>query len=136
MAISRNEVQITWPTASNSTTITSGSNATSEPKTFSATAIRAGLTVKADNSGTPASGDTVDVWIIYTDGDPDGASTDEYGTTGHARFLGQLDTNVEDKALLTFDISAAHKGFKLYAENNAGSNSIVVSATMTELLAA
>ena len=53
---------------------------------------------------TPASGDTVDFYILYTTGDPDGAATDEYDTVAHAMHVTTLDTNSEDPARKTVEI--------------------------------
>ena len=124
------QVQITWPTAANSSSISSGSNDTSEAATVTSGTIAASLSLKADNDGTPASGDSVDFWILYTNGDPDAEadSADEYDDIGSARFLCRLDTNDADPKNLTVPILAAVKGFKIYAASNAASNAITVSA--------
>jgi hypothetical protein len=47
---------------------------------FSAAAFDAMITLKADNSGTPASGDTVDFYALLSCGDPDGSGGDEFRT--------------------------------------------------------
>jgi len=131
MSVSRTLTQITWSSA-NSVTVTAGNQATSDAISMPSDAFGATVQVKADNSGTPASGDTLDAYVMYTSGDPDAEpdSADEYDTPGHARYLGQLDTNAEDPAILTFEISPFVKGFRLYVDNNSASNSVVVSAQM------
>ena len=134
MAVSRSELQVTWATAANSSSISSGSNENSEAFTFSATTFDAIVQLKADNDGTPASGDTVDFYVLYTSGDPDGASTDEYDTDSHGTWLATLDTNTEDPAGTHVEISVA-KGGKIRAVNNSGGRAITVSATITEILA-
>ena len=133
MAIAKNEIQIQW-SSSNSTSVTAGSNATSDAFTFSSTLLPggAGILLKADNNGTPASGDTVAFFILLTCGDPDGATTDEYATDEHTIPV-VLDTNSVDPALKYIEIPAAAKGGKLYAENNAGTNAITVSACIQEI---
>lgn len=140
MAITHNEVQVTWPTAADSLTIAAASNGTSEAVAFNATTIAATLTLKADNNGTPATGDTADFYILYCNGDPDGAGSDEYDTVEHATFLCRLntyttDTPGEDPAILTVPIECAAKiGFKIYCVNNiAATRSMIVSATMCEV---
>lgn len=131
MAVSKDETQITW-SASNSTSVSNGSNATSDAATLDTASIQASLTVKADNGGTPAAGDTVDVYVLYSTGDPDGASTDEYDTPApHNRVL-TLDTNTNNPDQCTIPISPCAKALKVYVENNASSNSITVSAALYE----
>jgi hypothetical protein len=136
MAITRAETQVTWPTAANSVSVTAGSNATSEEFNLDATCTRAQISLKADNSTTPAADDIIYFWLLQTSGDPDGASTDEFDTTdsAHALLLAALDTNLDDPAILTVPLPIPQKGGKLYAEGaTAGStNSVTVSATITE----
>lgn len=137
MAITHNEVQVQW-SAANSKSISSGSNSTSDAVAIDATAIGATITLKADNDGTPASGDTVDFFILYCNGDPDGTGSDEYDSVEHATFLARLntystDTPGEDPAQITVPIdSNAETGFKVYAVNNSGGRAITVSAAMGE----
>jgi len=135
MAITRTETQVTWSAAS-STSVSSGGTATSDEVNLDATCVAAQVHLKADNGGTPASGDTIDFYVLQTGGDPDGASTDEFDTAGHAVFLGSADTNDEDPAILTVPLPIPQKGGKIYASSNAASNSITVSATITEQRAA
>ncbi len=133
MAVSKGSTQVTW-SASSSVSVSSGTTATSDAMTFASDSFDGMITCKADNGGTPASGDTVDFYILYTTGDPDGASTDEYDAadTLHGTFLCQLDTNTTDPAQRTVQIPVSAKGFKIYASNNASSNSITVSAELYE----
>lgn len=132
MAVSKSSTQVTWPTAANSASVSSGGNATSEAGTFATDSFEAMLTCKADNGGTPAAGDTVDFYLLYTTGDPDGASTDEYDTNMQGTYLCTLDTNADDPAQKTVRVSPVAKGFKVYAVNNASSNSITVAAELYE----
>lgn len=131
MAITKAEVQITWA-AANSQSVAAGGNATSDAFTFNAAAFSAMLTVKADNNGTPASGDTVDFYLLYTTGDPDGASTDEYDSTTQGTYLGQLDTFVTDPAQRTITVNPSAKGGKIYAVNSSAGRAITVSAVVYE----
>ena len=132
MAIARSEIQVIWSTAL-FLSIAAAGNGTSDAITPSANGIAYQITLKADNGGTPASGDTVDFFLMRTSGDPDGTATDEYDTAGDALPLGTLDTNSVDPALMTVDIPVAWKGAKLYAVNNSAANSIVVSAAIYEV---
>lgn len=137
MAITHTETQVQW-SASNSVSVTAGSNQTSDEVNLDDTCIAAQITLKADNSTTPASDDQIYFWLLQTGGDPDGAGADEFDTVGHAKLLAVLDTNDEDPAVKTVGLPVPQKGFKIYAEGvTAGTtNSITVSATITEQRAA
>ena len=134
MAITRTETQVTWPTAANSKSVAAGGNETSEEFNLDATCISARITIKADNSTTPAADDIIHFWLLETSGDPDGAGTDEFTTSGHAQHLAVLDTNTEDPAIATVELPIPQKGGKLYAEGatEGSTNAITVSATITE----
>jgi len=134
MAITRAESQVTWPTAANSKSVTSGSTETSEEVNLNAACVNARITMKADNSTTAAADDQIYFWLVETSGDPDGTGTDEFGTSGHAHLLAILDTNNEDPAIKTVALPLPQDGLKIIAEGaTAGTtNSITVSATITE----
>lgn len=126
MASSRNATEIQW-SASGSVSISASSNATSDVFTFNAEDWDASITVKADNDGTAASGDTIDCYLLWS---YDGTNFD---TVEHAQHLGRLntyasDTPGEDPVQRTWQIPTAAAAFKLYTVNNAGSNSITVTA--------
>ena len=127
------EQQIQWSTA-NSVSVSSGSNQTSDAITMTADVKAASIQCKADNGGTPAAGDTLDFYILYTNGDPDGTGSDEYdtGDNTNAELLCRLDTNSTATMLKTVPIQVGSKGFKVYVESNAASNSITASATLYE----
>jgi len=131
MAITHTETRIQW-SSSDTTSITSGSNATSDAVTVDATTFQASVTLKADNASTPASGDTIDVWLLGSAGDPDGTGTHEYATTEQGLFIGTLDTNADDAAIRTFQIPMPLQNLKLYAVSNAASNSITFSGVLLE----
>lgn len=137
MAITITETQVTWG-AANSVSVTAGSSQTSDAFTLDATCIAAAVSLKADNSTTPASDDIIYFWLLQTSGDPDGTGSDEYDTTGHALLLAVLRTNTEDPAIKTVPLPIPAKGGKIYAEGiTAGTtNAITVSATITEQRAA
>lgn len=133
MAVARAEVQIKWDGTSDSKAITSGSNATSEEAAISATAFQVELLFKASNGGTPASGDTINFRVLATHGDPDGASTDEFGSIQHAAIVFRGDTNAENPAISNpVRLDYVPTKIKIYAKSNAASNSITVSATILE----
>ena len=139
MAITRTETQVTW-SASNSVSVTAGSFQTSDEINLDATCVAAQIHLKADNSTTAASDDQIDFYLLQTGGDPDGASSDEFDTTGtsHALLLRRLDTNVDDPAMATVRLPVPQKGLKLYATgaDSGTTNTITVSATITEQRAA
>ena len=115
-----------------SKSVSSGSNATSDALTLNDDSVAINIQLKADNSGTPASGDTVTFYVLETLGDPDGASTDEYSTYENCVPI-VVDTNTSDPALAVVGIRTAVKAIKVYAVNNASSNAITVSATTMNL---
>ena len=132
MAVANNEIQIEWDSGNSSKSVNAAGSATSDVFSFSATAVDAMITLKADNAGTPASGDTVELYLLATCGDPDGNSTDEYPADNDEGILmAALDTNVNDPAVKTVTCPVA-KGAKLFAKSNASSNAITVSACINE----
>lgn len=133
MAVSRAENQITWAT-SNSTSISAGSSATSDLFTIGTDTYAMAISCKADNAGTPASGDYVDVHILWTCGDPDGTGADEYDSADsvHPFYVGRIDTNTTDPGQITIDLPISAKGGKVYADSNAAS-AITFSSTLYEV---
>lgn len=133
MAISKAENQIVW-SAANNLSIAAAGNGTSDAFAFNNSSINAMITCKADNNTTPASGDTVEFYLLYTNGDPDGASSDEYDTTIQGTLLCVLDTNTTDPAQATMSVNPSAKGGKIYAVNKSATHSITVAATMYETI--
>lgn len=132
MARTKTETQIQW-SASDTQSVSSGSNATSDAYTFDATAESASVSMKADNEGTPASGDTITFYALYTNGDTDNTGgPDEYDTAEQGHFLAVVDTNANEPAQKTAQLNVNCKGMKIYAVSGAASNSITVSCRLTE----
>jgi len=135
MALTRGETGITWSTAS-SVTLSAATQTDSDAVVFNAADVQAAIQVDADNAGTPASGDYLDVWIKYTSGDVLGDSSDDYDTDEHALYLGRLDTYAtntpgEDPARATWEIPCSAKGFKLsVAVPAAATHDVVVKARL------
>lgn len=130
MAISKSETQIQW-SAANSLSVSSSSTGTSDSASIGATVIDGSVQLKADNDGTPASGDTVDFYALFTNGDPDGASTDEFDTAEQGTLLAVLDTNSDDPAIATVPLpTVSAKSVKIYAVNNSSGRAITVSAAL------
>ena len=135
MAITHATVSVQWAGA-DSVSVTAGSSQTSTEFNIDDTCVAAAISIKADNSTTPASDDIIYFWLLQTSGDPDAdpESADEFDTTGHALLLAVLDTSDEDPAIRTVSLPLPQKGCKLYAEGaTAGStNAVTVSARITE----
>ncbi len=131
MAITKSETQIQW-SAANSVSVAASGNATSDAFSFDTASILAMITLKADNNGTPAAGDTVTFYLLYTTGDPDGTGSDEYDSTTQGTLLAVVDTNITDPAQTTVEVCPSAKGGKIYAVNNNATRAITVSATMYE----
>lgn len=131
MALARNEIQVTW-SSSNSTSVSGGGTATSDEANLSDTAFQAQIELKADHGGTPASGDTMDFWLLQTLGDPDGASTNEFETDEQGTFLATLDLNADDPAIAVVELPIPSVGVQVLAKNNDSDSSITVSATILE----
>lgn len=134
MPLIRNETKVFFSSA-NSISISAAGNNISDTVTLDPTCIEAAITLKADNAGTPVAGDTIDVYILLSSGDPDGiAAGDEFASADsvHAQFLYQLDTNTSDPAIVTVPYPAVPQAGKLYAVNN-GASAITFSAVIEEL---
>lgn len=134
MASSRVSTAITW-SSSASVSLNSTSAFTSDAFAFNAEDWEADLQVSVDNSGTPATGDYVDIWIAYTSGDILGDTADDYDTTEHAEYLGRLDTVTantpgEDPARRTFPVRTSSKGFKVVSKANQGGTRAITFRAM------
>jgi hypothetical protein len=133
MAVGNNELQVLWGEAA-SKSVAAAATEISDAISFSATTIAATVTLKADNAGTPSSGDTVDVYALLSAGDPDGASDAEFpAVKEHGLFLFRLNTYGSgfDPAVATTPLTVG-VAVKLLAVSNAASNAIVVSACINE----
>jgi hypothetical protein len=131
MSVGNAEIQVQW-SSSDSLSVTAAATEASDVFTFAAGAIEAMVTLKGDNAGTPASGDTVDFYAALSCGDPDGGSTEEYPTNvAHMIYLGTIDTYTQAAECLTVTLPVAVKG-KVIAKNNAASNAVVVSACINQ----
>lgn len=137
MAITRTESQVTWPTAANSKAVAAAATEVSEITTLDATCVKAAITCKADNAGTPAAGDIITFYAATTVGDPDGAGTDEYpADVANMEILCKIDTNDTDADSKTVPFPAVPQKIKVVAVSGASSNSITVSCTIEEMRAA
>lgn len=120
MAGSINETQVAWSTAS-SISLSTTSAFTSDAVAINAEDDSGSVQVSADNAGTPSSGDVVDVYVAWSNGDVLGDSGDDFDTTEHAEWLGRLDTYAtntpgEDPARKTIPLRVrGKKAFKIIA---------------------
>lgn len=133
MAVSQNGIQIQFAGA-NFDSVAFGANSTSDEFNLAKDAYQAQITLKVDNDGTPAAGDTMDFFLILTSGDPDGTGADEFDTVGVSLFLAQLDTNDADPTIKTIQIPTGSKGGKLHIVNNSGGRAITGSAEIFQTL--
>lgn len=123
--------QVTW-SSSNSVSVVSGGNETSDAITIASDAYAAGVLVKVDHSGTPGSGDTVDIYILHSCGDPDADpdTSAEYETPEHV-----LPQTVDLYAvassggvgIVMLPVDVAATSCKVHVVNN-GASSVTVSA--------
>ena len=136
MPITKQARQVFWA-GGVTVSVAAGAAAVSDVVTPGADAVGAVLQVKADNTGTPAAGDTLDVYLLMTTGDPDADpdSADEFDTINHGLFLMRLDTSADDPALKTVEIPTAMKAYKVRVVNN-GASGMTVSAQVYEQNAA
>lgn len=128
-----NDAAVQWSASSTKSLTSNTTREASDAVSIHADAVQASLQVKVDNSGTPASGDTVDLWISWS---PDASV---YDTEEYAQFLGRLDTYAtndpgEDPAQRTYTLNVSGKqSFKLLARGNqAASRNVTLSAIYNE----
>ena len=116
-----------------SQSVAAGATQVSDAITVATTAVAHMIHCKADNAGTPATNDYIDVFIRYSGGDPDGAGADEYDTAFGGRWVGRIDTKLEDPILATFPVPLPAKSYKVAAVSAAGANTITFSFCISEM---
>lgn len=134
MAASINETQFTWSAAS-SKTLSAATRADSDAITLNAADSAASVQISADNQGTPASGDVLNVYAKYSNGDILEDSADDFDTDKGAEYLGQLDTystSGEDPQRKTFPLRVfGKKAVKIsVVAPNAATRNMVVRARL------
>lgn len=141
-AVDNTSALLQW-TSSDTVSVTAGGTQTSDAfsgtntqDSGTAVQLSAEIVIKADNSTSPASDDQVDAYWLASVGDPDGASTAEFVTVEHGHFLGRLDTNLEDPAILRAAIPVPFLEGKLYLDGATpgNTNSITCSARLMETI--
>lgn len=143
MAITRVQNRVLWTGANTVLTNTNASEYVSDTYTLADNTVALSVQIMANNSNTPASGDTATWRIRWSNGDVLNDTGDDYDTAEHAQFLGMLDTyttNIpgENPAAMTVSVTPVSKKFRL-ACNCAGSSAsrfTVISALVDETRAA
>lgn len=128
MAVTSETNQVTW-SAANTKSVASSGVETSDDYTFDTNAFEATLVCKANNSGTPASGDTLNIYAQIKE-DPDLDSTQEYAN--QMDFVGSLDTNADDPAIARIQMSVEPGQTYRFAMENDGASSITGSIRVIE----
>jgi hypothetical protein len=137
VAVTHTHYQVTWGGASAYTqTVTNAAGHSSSAITFNTAAIGGRLLVMADNQGTPAAEDLLEIKILYSTGDPDteADTVDLWDTTAQAPLAFVLDcgTAAKDPARQSIPIDTNAKSAKIYA-SAPGANDFVVSAQVFEV---
>lgn len=97
MALSTNQIQIQWGGTVGGS-VTAGGSSLSDAPTLSATAYNRTIILKADNTGTPASGEKCTFYIRYTLGNVGDAAGNDFTDAVEEMFAVTLDTNAADPA--------------------------------------
>lgn len=113
MASTINEQQVLWASAS-SKTVSVNTIQWSDAITLNVEDWDGSVQVNADNAGTPASGDTCDVYVGWSTGDILGDTGNDYDSDEHSEYVGRLDTYAantpgEDPARQTWPLSVSGK---------------------------
>lgn len=127
------ESQVLW-SAANHLDISSSSVGTSDALAINAATVEASLALRADNQGTPASGDLMEFYILYSNGDVTGGEgSDTFDTAEQGTLLAVLDTNEDDPAGVTVPLPVtAAKSFRVYAVNRSSGRTIRAMARLME----
>jgi hypothetical protein len=117
MASSKIETAITWAAAASQTLSANNTWYLSDAVAFNAEDWKGEVHVYGDNAGTPASGDTLEVGILYSCGSVDGAAGDDYVNADNYEFLAWLDSYNNDDGTgivsRSLPVRATAKSFKL-----------------------
>lgn len=120
MAGSINQTQVQW-SAADSISLSNNTGTDSDAVAINVEDDSGSVQVSADNAGTPASGDVVDIYVKWSNGDVLGDSGDDFDTSEHAEWLCRLDTYAtntpgEDPARKTVPLRVrGKKAFKIFA---------------------
>lgn len=121
-------------------TVTDGADADSDAtvvgsgdEDLSVDAVEREIQFEVQNQGSHSSGDTVDIGIRYSLGDPRDDGNDAYADDDHTVWLTQVDVSSADVETEAFALKTAVKGFKVRVINNSpNSNDIEIGAVIRE----
>lgn len=138
MGLGRTEQQILWSGA-NSKTLNAATRFDSDEYVIDSSVVAISLSVRADNQGTPASGDVVNIYVKWSNGDITGGggantfNTDEYAMPFTVLDTYSTNTPGEDPADKTLPIDPKMgKSFKLSVDSpNAATRNMLLYARMT-----
>jgi len=130
MGVSVNRIQVTWPTSSNTGTLTAAGNITSEAITLSGTAIERELVINTVNASAQTAGNSVTVYW-QGQGDPDGDSTVEPDANTYV--LARIDVVTWSDRPYRVPLNTVAVAGKLYLVSSAAQN-CTVSAEIQERL--
>lgn len=138
MGLGRTEQQVTWA-AANTKTLNSATRVDSDEIPIDLSVVAISISVRCDNQGTPASGDVLNVYVKWTNGDLDaGGGANDYDSDEYAMPLMVLDTYAtntpgEDPATRTLPIDPnMGKAFKLSVDSpNAATRNMLLAARCT-----
>lgn len=130
MSVSGSETQVQWGGANSQSVGASGNEVSDD---IAGDFLAGTIVLKSAHGGTPASGDTVDFYLLASNGDPDGVGTDEFTTQDidTAHFLVRIDHNSVGATVLIGPIAlpVPVKNYRIWAVNN-GATSVTVSAIL------
>lgn len=135
MPSSKIETAITWSAAASVTAVANNAWYISDAVAFNAEDWSGEVHVYADNVGTPAAGDTLEVGILYSCGSVDGSAGDDFVNADNCEFLALLDSYNNDDGTgivsRTVPVRATAKSFKLAVRGPAvAARNIVASAAL------
>ncbi|MDX9861601.1 MAG: hypothetical protein RBS99_11870 [Rhodospirillales bacterium] len=128
MGVSVNRIQVMWPTASNTGTLTASGSLTSEAITLSGTAIERELVINTVNASAQTAGNSVTVYW-QGQGDPDGDSTVEPDANTYV--LARIDVVAWSDRPYRVPLNTVAVSGKLYLVSSAAQN-CTVSAEINE----
>lgn len=129
-----NNTTLTWDSGSSSKSLNSNTTRfASDAISIDPTALMGAVQISVDNSGTPAIGDTVNLWISWS------VDASLFDTEEHAEYLDRVDTYPtndpgEDPVVKTYDIIVSNKrAFKILSRANQGaSRAITITGKYNE----
>ena len=132
MASSRNRVALgCWRMSTKTLSVNDAYNSTDAIDLNSAASVETwdlDVQMKADNQGTPASGDVVDVYVSFSH------DNSTWDTDKSAQFLFRLDTNVEDPTVMSAPVRPTARYVKFVTKSGSAvaTRNIVISGSIMD----